>query len=443
MKTPALLILALLCALPAAGNDAVPTLEQNTSTDAAFRLFWQAETPEEDATAIQAILDSGASFDEAWQRLAAGRPYSSDVKTGRVDLMNRTPDRVRHFYRVLVPKSYDPSRKYPVKFYLHGGVARPAWRKGGEWWSNYTRFEDPDWISVFPSSWESSMWWQRRQADNLAGILDRLKSTYNVDENNVHLIGVSDGATGVYFFAFRAPTPWASFLPFIGHPAVLANQSLGVDGTMYARNLLDQPFFIVNGGRDRLYPAERVLPYVDLFQRAGAEVEFRPHPEAGHDTSWWPVETANIAAFVESHHRDPLPDRLSWETETTDRYQRNRWLLITELGKAAGEATLADLNSLGPPYETLAAFPHRQASGRVELVRRDNVIQVRTQGVRRFTLLLSPEAIDFDRPLQVDTNGKASWEGRPERDLRTLLEWAARDNDRTMLFGAELAIAVE
>jgi hypothetical protein len=30
--------------------------------------------------------------------------------------------------------------------------------------------------------------------------------------------------------------------------------------------------------------------------------------------------------------------------------------------------------------------------------------------------------------------------GRVERNLKTLMHWAARDNDRTMLYGAELKI---
>ena len=408
--------------------------------DRAFEAFWQAADPDAQAAAIHAVLDSGATFEQVWARLAAGRPYSGRVKTGRVDLVNRTSDRVLHHYRVAVPRSYDPDKRYPARFYLHGGVSRPAWHKGGAWWSNYAQFEDPRWISVFPSAWRESMWWQRRQAENLPAILDHLKRVYNLDENAVHLLGISDGSTGVYFFAFRVATPWASFLPFLGHPAVLANRRLGIEGQMYARNLLDRPFFIVTGDRDRLYPSARMPPYLDLLRRAGAAVEYHPQPTAGHDTSWYPAESENIRAFIAAHRRDPLPERLAWETERTDRYQRNRWLLITELGPAAGDTAFDDLNTLGPPAEGWAAFPHRQPSGRVELVRDDNVIRVRSQGVRAYRLLLSPEELDFDRPLTVFTNGRQSWQGRLERDARTLLEWAARDNDRTMLFGAELEI---
>jgi hypothetical protein len=34
------------------------------------------------------------------------------------------------------------------------------------------------------------------------------------------------------------------------------------------------------------------------------------------------------------------------------------------------------------------------------------------------------------------------FDGRVERSVQTLVKWAARDNDRTMLFGAELRVAV-
>jgi hypothetical protein len=42
----------------------------------------------------------------------------------------------------------------------------------------------------------------------------------------------------------------------------------------------------------------------------------------------------------------------------------------------------------------------------------------------------------------VSVNGRSAFNGRMERNLKTLLKWAAQDNDRTMLFGAELKIKV-
>jgi len=57
-------------------------------------------------------------------------------------------------------------------------------------------------------------------------------------------------------------------------------------------------------------------------------------------------------------------------------------------------------------------------------------------------LLLSPDVIDFDQPVQVNVNGKPAYSGRVKRDIGTLLRWAARDNDRAMLYAAELKVDV-
>jgi hypothetical protein len=41
------------------------------------------------------------------------------------------------------------------------------------------------------------------------------------------------------------------------------------------------------------------------------------------------------------------------------------------------------------------------------------------------------------------TNGRVAFEGKLVKSLATLLKWSARDNDRTMLFGAEVSVAVK
>ncbi len=250
--------------------------------------------------------------------------------------------------------------------------------------------------------------------------------------------------------------------------------------------------------------------------------------------NWWDEESPNVDAFLVAQNRRPLPDRLVWETESTDRFNRAHWLVITELGRVAGETEFDDFNAIGgaapqaplgfnmigeldtgdgaqlvdilpnsmaevagmragdvlvemngvtvgnvdtlraavqtppdgpgfpvtvlrdgermsfvlmpvetgeapPPRE---AFPQPDASGRAQLVRNDNDIELVTRGVRRYTLLLSPEQFDFTRPVRVTTNGVESFQGMVEPSPETLLRWVVRDRDRTMLFGAALDIQV-
>ena len=45
--------------------------------------------------------------------------------------------------------------------------------------------------------------------------------------------------------------------------------------------------------------------------------------------------------------------------------------------------------------------------------------------------------------MKVVANGRTVFDGKVEKNVRTLLKYAALDNDRTMLFGAELHIKLD
>jgi hypothetical protein len=88
-------------------------------------------------------------------------------------------------------------------------------------------------------------------------------------------------------------------------------------------------------------------------------------------------------------------------------------------------------------------FRRTSKAGRVDLTRTGNTVEATTRGVTQFTLLCSPDQFDFTQPIRVVVNGKVAFEGQLEKSVATLLKWAARDNDRTMLFGAEIKVALK
>ncbi|MBT8147724.1 MAG: hypothetical protein KJN90_12785, partial [Gammaproteobacteria bacterium] len=137
----------------------------------------------------------------------------------------------------------------------------------------------------------------------------------------------------------------------------------------------------------------------------------------GHNTRWLPDETAAIEQFKQDNPRDPLPDTVQWVTDSTDRFNRSHWLVIDEL---ASENT----------------------PGLVRAVRDGNIITVNTAAVQAFTLLLSPEEIDFSRPVAIYINDSLRRSERLVQDPQTLLKWAATDLDKSMLFTAELNLRV-
>ena len=498
--------------------------------DGAIAAFWEAKTNDEVVAASTAILETDATIEDIWPRLRAGRNYDRSAPTGRRLLSRTNRDGIEHEYVVLIPDNYDPAIRYPVRVYLHGGVSRPK-RENGEFWRNEARIIRNDSVVVIPSGWSESLWWQDSQIENLNGILQDLKRVYNLDENKVFLLGISDGATGAYYQGLKATTPWAAFLPLNGHPIVLANPATEADGDIHVTNLRNKPLFVINGDEDPLYPTSSVRPFLSLFDAAGVLIDFRAQPNAGHDTSWWEDEAPAMDAFMAEWSRRPLPPRLSWETETTDRYNRAHWLVIDELGAVEGEPNLEShntivdptqlnlgINMLGvmdgglklieiggdsiasaaglqsddnligiegefnPSVEDLSqalqgfapgqqipilvqrggeelelalvypeqaapqsreAFPQSGPSGRVELDQQRNQVTASTRGVTRFTLLLSPDQFDFTQPITVVTNGVTVFADVVEPDVELLLRWAAIDQDRTAMYGAELSIDVE
>jgi poly(3-hydroxybutyrate) depolymerase len=491
--------------------------------DAALASFIAAASPAEAARAVDAVVKSGASFDAVYAALRAGRVYRPDAPTGLVKGSHEAGG-LTFNYQIEVPPSYDPSKRYQMRVQLHGGVGRPDPTPRG---SGIGQLAGAEQIYLLPTAWAEAEWWTDSQLDNLRTLIDSVKRRYNVDENRIVLSGVSDGGTATYYFSMRDTTPFAAFLPLNGAVAVLRNTLMRVDGELFMNNMVNKPFFIVNGGKDPLYPTSLVEPYINQMTKGGVDLTYRPQPEAAHNTVWWPQLKDEYEAFVTAHPRNPYPDAISWESDLRDGTGRAHWLVIDTLDPTQKEGMpLPDINEqLGPdepdfgvrvsgaritgvvagsnadtfglvPGDVVAKidnrvlpgamdatqlldlidpgtpttltvtrngqtielkgtyqptrmprrdvfFVHTRPSGRVDLTREGNTVKVTTRHVAAFTLLLSPDQFDFSRPVTVIADGKTVFEGTVKPSLATLLKWAATDNDRTMLFGAELPIALK
>jgi predicted esterase len=425
--------------LPLAAQAPSSDVAASLRTDA--DLFWLGDTSEIRESARVRLEAYDVPTATVFEALRAVPRYPADAERGRLDRAVRNADGRVHPYTVLVPEAYTPNREWPVLVYLHGGINRPAWTSPGEWWRDYDRIADEERIVIVPASWRESMWWQASQIESLGAILSEVGREYRLDRNRVHMVGISDGGTGAYYHAFRSADSWASFLIFIGHAAVLSNPRLQIDGQMYVRNLQNRSLFIVNGGRDRLYPSSSVEPFVQMFRENDVALVYRPKPASGHDLSWLPEEATRIDSFIVSTPRDPLPDRLAWETEDPAS-GRFSWVRIDRIGDVQGQADMPDRNDLPVNGQRgrYLAFPHDQPSGRLEAVREGNTVRVRTEGVTEFTVLVSPREFDLALPIRVEANGRVVHDTRVAPSNEDLMRWAAADRDPEMLFVAEISV---
>ena len=425
--------------------------QQPSAIDKAFAEFWKSDDARSAERAAERIIKAGADFESVYARLKTGRTYGKE-QTGTFSMRFPAGAGVLFENVVEVPLEYAATRAWPLRVQLHGGVMRrsqatvgggadlegeDASTGGGRAPSlsrrrQENRIPGEPQIYVFPSGSGDAAWWHAHQVDNILRVVDRVKRRYNVDESRVYLTGISDGGTGTYYMAMRDPTVWSAFLPLNGSIKVLGNPSLRVDGELYANNLVNRPLYIVNGGRDPLYPADHIATHVEVFKTLGVPLVFRPQPDAGHDTSWWQYERGLFEQFVKQKPRSAYPEKLSWETERTDRFNRVDWLMIDRLGSGSSDGK----------FEAIDVFEHKRPSGRVDITRNGNKFVATSRGVRQFTLLLSPDSIDFGQPVTVTVNGKLIVEGSLQKDAAVLLKWAARDADRSRLYAAELKVQI-
>ena len=434
---------------------ATPASQVASTADTLFERFFAAESVT-DAAVVGERIATAVDFDTAYARLKKGRAYL-DEKRGEYSLRWRSKTGPFFNNLVDVPADYDPSRKWPLRVQLHGGVGRPSPNSvppgrqppspGAAPARVPNRIEGEKQIYLHPSGWAQAQWWDEEQVDNILRAVDALKRKYNIDESLIYITGISDGGTGVYYLALKEPNLWSSYLPLNGSLGVLRNPQNGADGEMHGNNLINAPLFVVNGENDQLYPVAQVAPHMVWLKRMGVNVLFRPQAGAGHNTAWWPTERAHFEKFVHDHPRKAHPEALSWETERVDRFNRNRWLIINEIRTDASRATELHPTTQSPrrgdPELTdLGFFQHTKRSGRVDVRKNGNTFDAIVRDVAKFTLLLSPEAIDFAEPVVVTVNGKQIHSGIVKRDVNALMKWAARDNDRTALYGAELTVVV-
>ena len=104
--------------------------------------------------------------------------------------------------------------------------------------------------------------------------------------------------------------------------------------------------------------------------------------------------------------------------------------------------------------EQIAAFSENLVDGRDEYITGGvyakmqaelvgpNRIAVSTLRVRRYTLLLNQDLVDFSKPVVVETNGTLSFKGILEAHIATLLQEARHRSDTQTLFSAKLTVDV-
>lgn len=414
---------------------------QESALDWAGR-FWAGDTRERrDAIAADWIAE-GCLVEEVARGLREGRTYAEDAPSG-YHLTSRIADDGTVFpYLVLIPDDYDPSREWPLRFQLHGGMGAPAWDASkAEWAGGWNRTSD--YLMVHPAGWWDAMWWEYSQVENFEAILRTMRATWNIDEDRVLAVGNSDGGAALFFHAMRRPDRFAAWLGHVAPPDRLTRADFRPDGQCHLLNLKDQKFLFGYGEKDKLVPIKHLRRYMELFQEFGADLVWYALPGQGHQLDIPDARWKQFFDFMANARRDPFPDTVSWATEDPSRYGRRSWVRVDALGdskeKPDGKGTQV-LPRWGTSIQLRGKTVPRVPFGEVHVRREGNTVTIESRNVTRLTLLLGWPEFTWTEPIVVSWNGMAVHEGAVIPSAATMLHWAARDDDRKRLVAAELAL---
>lgn len=285
-------------------------------------------------TTDQAQVQKVAAQTPSWKALVnhiQNKKFSQSDNRGKLLLNTMTgKDGKDRPWVLYIPDSYWPKRSTPVMVALHGGVSRVSlsedpmgWAKESEW---LKLAKNNGWFAIFPYGQEGATWWDEVGMTNIRRQLQITKENFNIDDDRVYLTGFSDGASAGFLHAMICPDDFAAIVALNGHMGV---GSLDGDLPIYATNMANTPIYTVTTDNDGLYPTAIMSKTIEMAIKAGANIQYRQLPGT-HSFDYAPTELPLISNFLNRNVRNPIPEKIFWETGSIE-LGKCKWLEISEI----------------------------------------------------------------------------------------------------------------
>lgn len=202
-------------------------------------------------------------------------------------------------YRILLPKNYDPAKKYPLLLFLHGSGERgkdnsSQLMHGANLFAQDENRNAHPAIVVFPQCRANSSWArigvEGEGADRefvfyekskptqdmllLEGLLKYLKKNYKLERGQLYVGGLSMGGMGTFELVRRNPRMFAAAFPICGG----ANPKIG-------KRLRKSSWWVFHGTDDKSVPEKYSAQMVEAMEKEGINVKYSVYPGVGHN-SW-------------------------------------------------------------------------------------------------------------------------------------------------------------
>ena len=196
-----------------------------------------------------------------------------------------------------IPKS---KKKLPLVVWLHGGIGANNQAKGVAAANNMaaTWGDSAAFALVAPSAWPASPWWSQEAAMRVADFVGKASRKPGVDGSRIVLAGVSDGGSGALWLSAALRKMLGAKLKGVAIWSTDPDVMLAQNVPWNPGQLKGMPVRWTAGGRDRLYPVERIHAWWEACQGAGIRLEPHDTPEADHDLQFHAADLALFPSWV-------------------------------------------------------------------------------------------------------------------------------------------------
>ncbi|MCI4625856.1 MAG: prolyl oligopeptidase family serine peptidase [Candidatus Magnetoovum sp. WYHC-5] len=215
--------------------------------------------------------------------------------------------------------------------------------------------------------------WQDQGRIDFEEVFEHIKTSYNIDEDRVYLMGASMGGQGVWHIALQNPSPFAAIVPhaawttkaqytpeifnrstYYTSPEVLALRQRALfyaNTPFYAFNAMHLPVLISHGALDRVVPALHSRIYYKLLSGYGYDVNYRENPTGEHvwgvaaENSSFCLDEPAIMDFLKYKKRITHPTHVRFKTFDISVNNKYYWIEVVTQEKVFHE-TMVDATVL-------------------------------------------------------------------------------------------------
>ncbi len=349
-------------------------------------------------------------------RLAAGEdPWKG--RTGAFTKAYRSEvDGTLQPYGLYVPPSYDPAKAWPMMVSLHGATSNHLLNRRrvvglgnepGEQDYDAIRadvtYPDVGFVVLTPYGRGEVAGYNGIAEGDVLRAMDHAQRAYRVDADRVHLTGLSMGGGGTWHIGLRHPDRFASISPVCGVAdmdlmpwaagwGALDRELMSLTGyTRIVENAGSLQVFVFHGDEDDAVNVAASRKMMEAFEKAGLagrSAHYFELPGVTHFAWDFAYRDASLFRRVEAVRRNPFPERVVYST-FSPRYTRAYWLRIDRIDRGLVLA-------------------------RIEGTQKAGAIEVKTDNLSAFSLLLAPEVAPPGKPIEVKVNGKVAYRGTPK-----------------------------